>query len=407
MIHYLGPSVGQIPLGTWDELLSAAGGGSLEETQWVELKQQLRPSDRDGNIELARDLASLSLYGGVLVIGVTDKTFEVVGCDISGMADRISQVAAMRVEPPLSPVIYPAIQHPEDESKHVLVVEVPASPHAPHMVDGSYWARSSNGKRKLSDAEVRPLMQARTSNESAFRERLLAMVHQDPLAQVIEGHPTGNGHIFLLAEPCAPVLGRTADFVLMDVVRGLFDNENSLGTMSDLTCHVRDPRGLALSSTRALNGGDDLVKREWEDSTCVLLCIDDDSSLEFVSGGGTMYRLGRGYRDQEPFEVVGSSAIVRSTWQLYRLIERLSLGHWGYKGPWRVGIHVTNLQGKLLTMSDLRRSGMVFPRASFTNTMVTSPASWPQGPEPEARKLLAGFLRAIGREGANLAQVQL
>lgn len=398
MIHYLGPRVGHIPLRTWEELALAAQGGMLKETQWVELKQQLGPSKNETNIELARDLASLSVTGGVLIVGLEDKTFEAVGCDISGMADRISQVASMRVHPPLSPVIYPAIQHPADESRHVLVVEVPVSPLAPHMVDGSYWGRSSTGKRKLSDAEVRRLMQARTSSQTAFKERLLAMVHQDPLASAIEGHPTGNGHIYLLAQPCAPALGRRDDFSLMKVIRETFRPSNTNGTPECLRVDRRDPKGQVMASPEV---GEKPIPREREDAAAFLLCADEDGSLEFVSGGGSIYRL----CGEKPVEKVGSTIIARSTLQFFELIMSLALKAWGYTGPWHVGIHVTNLQGKPVDPFDMMHSGAVFPRDSFTNTVVTNPISWPEGAEPEARELLRGFLRAVYRENATLDQV--
>lgn len=401
MKHYLGPTVGAVPLSTWDEVVAAAQGGLLEETQWVELKKQLRPADAPGNVELAKDLASLSFEGGVLVIGVEDKSYDVVGCDLDGYRDRISQVAAMRVHPPLSPVVYPTIPHPDDETKGVLVVEVPPSEHAPHMVDGSYWGRSSNGKRKLGDAEVRLRMEARTGSAEVFKARLLGMVEHDPLAPLIDGHPTGNGHIYLLAEPCAPVVGRTDDLNLQNLVVSRFANRQVIGALSSLRYSARDPQGLAVSSAVA----DEPTQRKYEDDTCHLLLLDEDTSLEFVSGGGTIFRqLGASGED---VEVVGSSTIAKSALQFFELIEELSLQHWGYTGQWRVGIHVTNLAGKQLSFNDIWRGTQVFSGHVFTNQAVISPATWSEGAEPEARKLMAGFLRAIGREGSRLDGVLL
>lgn len=403
MIHYLGPTVGKMPLATWDEVVAAAQGGMLEETQWVELKKQLGPSNKAVNVELACDLASLSVHGGVLIFGVKDKTFEVVGCDVTGMVDRVSQVASTRVHPPLSPVIYPAIQHPDDEALHVLVVEVPASAQAPHMVDGAYWGRSSDGKRKLADPEVRERMEARVGDAATFRARLLGMVDRDPLASMIEGHPTGNGHVYLLAEPCAPILGRDEDLRLQNVVSALFcTGRDNQGSMTSLSYSARDPFGVGLAS----HPQDAQVERRWEDSTCHLLCLDEDSSLEFVSGGGTLYRLNSPTSDG-PMEALGAPVITTAPIQLFLLISELSLNHWGYTGEWRVGIHVTNLAGKRASFNDLIRRAHVFPRDVYTNQVVTSPATWEVGAEPEARKMMAGFLRAIGSEGSKLDEVFL
>lgn len=391
MLHYLGPTVGRIPLSTLDEVRQAASGGLLEETQWVELKEKPSPSSKPSNVELAKDLASLSVNGGVLVYGVRDKTFEVVGCDTCGLADRIAQVASMGVDPPLSPVIYRPIGVEDDGIHNVLVVEVPASPQAPHMVAGSYWGRSSNGKRKLSDPDVRMLLASRTNSEESFKQRLLAMVDDDPLAGFVQDHPTGNGHIYLLAAPLAPVVGRTDGLDLTKFTGACLGQNFDHGSPSHLTYRTRDPLGMAMSYP---NRGDG-VDRQYEDFACYLLVRDDDASIEFVSGGGTYFRGGRGNGDSD-LEVVGTNIIANSAWEFFELLEKLSLTHWGYSGQWRVGIHVTNLAGRDLAFNDLYGRGQTFPRDTFTSIAVTSPASWTDGAEPEARRLLAGFLRAIG-----------
>ena len=402
-MHYLGPTAGKIPLSTWDEVVSAAEGGLLEETQRVELKKQLRPSGKEGNLELARDLASLAFEGGVLIIGVEDKTYEVVGCPIDGYHDRISQVASMGVHPSLSPIIYPALPHPEDPTKSVLVVEVPPSEHAPHMVDDSYWGRSSNGKRKLGDTEVRRRMEAQTGSDAAFKARLLSMVDSDPLHSMVQDHPTGNGHVYLLAEPCAPVPGRPRDVDLRESLSPLFRHDH-YGTLERLRYNAADTRGTAVASRPSDN---DLVERKYEDDLCHLLCRDDDSSLEFVSGGGTIFRR-QGRPDGETSgEVVGTNTIVHSTWQFFRLVEDLSTNRWGYTGQWRIGIRVTNLSGAHMSFNDLFSSERVFQSREFTSQAVITPAAWTDGAEPEARKLLHGFLRAIGRTDMPLDQVRL
>lgn len=400
-IHYLGPAVGKIPLSTWGQVIEAAKGGLLSENQWCELKKGIAPPGKDANTELARDLAALSLQGGVLIFGVSDKTYEVVGCDISGLEDRISAVAAMTVHPPLSPVVYPPIAHPGDDDRHVLVVEVPVSPLAPHMADGRYWGRSSNGKRELSDADVRAAMAERQRDEATFQTRLLAMPDDDPLAQSIEGHPTGNGHIYLLAEPCAPVYGRGEDFSLQNVVVSFFAGQDHPGTLTSL----RNTRGDSLGVAVASSGVGSSIERKWEDHQAYLVCHDEDSSLHFTSGGGTMWR-DRGFGHNESIqEVVGHRAVTQSARQFLRLVEEVSLRHWGYLGPWRVGIHVTNLRGKSVLLLGYPFSDKGFPRDSYTAKITTTPASWTGGPDAEASRLLLGFLRAVGVDHLDLDSV--
>ena len=66
--QYLGPTLGVVTFSTWSQLVEAAEGGLLEESGWCELKEMAtRPGSnkKDANLEMARDLASLSADGRV------------------------------------------------------------------------------------------------------------------------------------------------------------------------------------------------------------------------------------------------------------------------------------------------------------------------------------------------------
>lgn len=79
--------------------MAAASSGILDETHWVELKQAIPVSSKPANLELARDLASLSVDGGVLIVGVKDAggaAGAVVGTSLDGLASRIDQVRLPR-----------------------------------------------------------------------------------------------------------------------------------------------------------------------------------------------------------------------------------------------------------------------------------------------------------------------
>ena len=69
------------------DLVSAAAGGLLDESHWMELKREI-PRTKGSNVELARDLASFAVDGGVLVIGVDEddlgRADQVVGTDWRG-----------------------------------------------------------------------------------------------------------------------------------------------------------------------------------------------------------------------------------------------------------------------------------------------------------------------------------
>ncbi|AFV90071.1 AAA_4 multi-domain protein [Acidipropionibacterium acidipropionici ATCC 4875] len=384
--QYLGPTLGVVSLSTWDEAVEAAEGGLLEESQWCELKEMATPpggAKRDANVEMARDLASLSVDGGLLIYGVRDKDRAVVGCHITGLHDRIAQVAASRVHPPLSPNILNVLQHPEDETVQVLVVQVPPSPLAPHMVDGSYWGRSSNGKRRLDDAEVRRLLTQRDQGEEAFRTRLMEMESRDPLIDFIEEHPTGNGHVYLLAQPCAPVVRGDEDVDVSDLRRGI-RGSSWPATIQDCVYRAHDPYGQAFMNRR------EPVEAHHERSLCWFSIKDSDSSIELVSGGGTAtWEFASG----KSADYLLAGLISTLTVQVLQLVNQRSMA-WGYTGLWRVGVRVTNTRGAVFNSMDTFARLPAFAADDFVSTSVI------QGVEGEsleqAKPLLKGLYRGLG-----------
>ena len=62
---YVGPGKPLLRVTGWNDLVAAAQAGVLAETQWVELKAALPATANAANLELARDLASLSVDRGV------------------------------------------------------------------------------------------------------------------------------------------------------------------------------------------------------------------------------------------------------------------------------------------------------------------------------------------------------
>jgi hypothetical protein len=70
---YVGPTRPAVQIDTWGDLVAAADAGVLQETQWVECKTNV-PKGKNANLELARDLASLSVEGGLLVVGPSTRS---------------------------------------------------------------------------------------------------------------------------------------------------------------------------------------------------------------------------------------------------------------------------------------------------------------------------------------------
>jgi hypothetical protein len=378
-------------------VVDAAKGGLLDENQWCELKAMIPPSSKGTNLELARDLASLSVFGGALIIGVADKTFDVVGVEndvVEGLKSRISQVAAMTITPPLSPVIHPPIAGPG--GKVVVVVSVPPSPVAPHMADGFYWGRSSDGKRKLSDPEVRALISARASSETEFRARLAGMVDRDPLADLIEDYPTGQGHMYFLAEPCAPMPPRPADldYGALRYAGSHWAGDWS-GTLTNCDYQAFDPEGHAFMSGRSV------LPANFEYTLCHFSVKDKDGSIEIFQGGATFIRKSP---NEGNTHVILDRLVVVMTRQALDLIRAFSTDA-AYMGQWRVGVKLTNLKGKRRSTGQAFDNFPQFAADTYMQTTLTAADELETELDATADRLLLGFKRGLGVERWSLDDI--
>lgn len=397
MQHYLGPGRPLIALDTWDKVATAAAGSLLEENQWCELKEQLGPRGKGPNTELAKDLASLSVHGGILIFGVRDKTYEVVGCDTDGMRDRISQVAATKTSPPLVPIISDVIEGPE--GRNLLVVAVPPSPLAPHMVDERYFGRSADGKRVLSDPEVRTLILARDQRTHGFIERLEELAQNDPIDELVDGAPTGNGHAFFLAEPCSPVPADLIDRdVLVSILTGLRNGRRSgMSFLRECTFAGNDPDGVSLQTGR------DQVRPDYEHRES-RISVHEDFTITAVSGGASRILEDRTGNARH---TVFTGDMLHFSAQFLEALREISLAR-GYQGAWQVGVHMTRLRGAAVPEDIFSGKPMAFPRDSSTHQLIVQPTAW-EDPQAQIEEgvvtLLAKYLRGLGRDGWTFNQL--
>jgi hypothetical protein len=81
----------------------------------------------------------------LLIIGIEDHDSHagaVCGTQLAGLADRIDQIARDKVRPSLTIRSHP-IENPDTPGVGCLLVHLPPSPHAPHMVDYTYYGRAT------------------------------------------------------------------------------------------------------------------------------------------------------------------------------------------------------------------------------------------------------------------------
>lgn len=145
--------------GSWSELEALLG--QAEESPSLDFKRQLAGE----NAELAKDLAAMTVNGGVLVYGVEENRATGLACELRpfalrGVEERLRQVAGSRIAP--TPDFGgELLASPADAGVGVVVVVVPPSLSAPHQVDGRYPCRRGTTTGLLAEAEVERLYRQR------------------------------------------------------------------------------------------------------------------------------------------------------------------------------------------------------------------------------------------------------
>jgi predicted HTH transcriptional regulator len=132
--------------------------GSAEETTQLDFKEALGASR-----EIAKDIASMTIDGGVLVYGVEEKdtvATAITPVALSGTPERIQQIANSAVDP-LPAIEVEVLKAGPADDTGIVVVVVEASSLAPHMANDRYPARSGTTTRYLSQPEVERLYEQR------------------------------------------------------------------------------------------------------------------------------------------------------------------------------------------------------------------------------------------------------
>ena len=167
-----------------DHLKALVEGGALCETSTFDAKREVdrRPK------EIAKDIAAMANDGGWILYGVAEdengRLSQLHPFPLKGEKERISSIAASAVSEPLR-VTVSEIPSESSEGTGYLLVEIPASPRAPHMVTVKnacrYYGRSAGGNRVLTEGEVARLYQRRRSVEKDFAKELASTVESAPV----------------------------------------------------------------------------------------------------------------------------------------------------------------------------------------------------------------------------------
>jgi hypothetical protein len=133
-----------------DDVLPLIANGLLEENHYFEIKREVgsTPGERK---ETARDMASLAIDGGDVLIGVqenkVERTWSQAPIMLAGLGERIEQIATQVVDPPLFVTTH-ALPLSPGADRGFILVHIPPSHAAPHMVDGVYFGRGERTRTR-------------------------------------------------------------------------------------------------------------------------------------------------------------------------------------------------------------------------------------------------------------------
>ncbi|MFE1797751.1 helix-turn-helix domain-containing protein [Streptomyces sp. NPDC059517] len=395
------------------DLQAAINDGLFEESHYLDLKKE--PSSKTDNRELARDLSSFAVDGGTMIIGVEEnkelRTFQCVPCVLNGLPEKIEAVARSIPDPPLN-VITEVIEAEAGNGSGYVIVHVPASPTAPHMVDNRYIGRGDKTKYRMGDAEIVALHARRRNTEAETLALLRKEMDEDPLREVGE-----QSHLFLVAQPtagrrgmCLPLTGATDwNIRLHKLVSRVHENTELRAALSgaagfdpDLTsAHQshRRTRAVALSTSELGAGRAYTPTDSYGAENVIELQLFEDGGLRLL-----MTRLSNGH--SKPYEaaneaeqvILDSGAVIltRHTLELLRLISE----DVGYHGSWAVAAGATRLRGRRRYSPDsVFASNARYSEDTYEETTGATLAELRNAQGAVTRRLLGPLLRSLDSEG--------
>ncbi len=392
VIHF-GPS--RVSIDSWQDLMTAAEEGLLDEHTYCELKKGLPPAG--SNVETAKDLASFGVMGGVLVVGIRDagggRAGEAPGvADPAAVRSRVVAIADGSVQPSLPCELY-VFERPDGQGEGCVVVEIPPSASAPHRADDRYWSRGAEGKRVLADPEVADLFAKRRNRDDDFLQRLTQLEHDlDP----VEGDTSPNGRLFFLAEP-AQAGPRVDDWRGRGVHHLVSETSRPRGShgwpdLSGLTYPTQHPRGIAAQSfTPSTDGARALLEGDYAYGIQRMV-VEDEGRISYVVHLAS-------FTERDGTLRTPTSALYERADHCVRLAGVVATTV-GAAGPWRVGVRLTRLKGAQPAATSERSGRYGYPTAyadrEYRQVVDVTRGDLIDRPEWVTEHLMAALARGFG-----------
>jgi hypothetical protein len=206
-------------------LLGAAVDAHLTESETLDWKGILPPRGDDGAREFAKDVAAMAnTRGGLIVYGVGEEPggtsaaaqFHSVD-NTDAVQRRLRQIAAARIHPMVAGLEFLGLAS-EDGAYTVLVVAVPRSPDAPHIIGGGEEIgvpfRNGAGTGWMREREIERAYSDRFAGRESERRRLVELVADAGAMLDLDR----SAWIVAVARPRTPVPGVTTPMPPRDVL---------------------------------------------------------------------------------------------------------------------------------------------------------------------------------------------
>lgn len=405
---YLGPGIQRWQPRSAADVQAAIDNAVLEERHWLDVKRQLNNGPND-KTELARDAASFANEGGVLLYGVEEnrKTgkLTLAPTPLAGLAERIEQIVHQRCDPPLFVQCHPIPASTEDTETGFLVVEIPPSPLAPHMVDGKYHGRGDKTKHVLTDTEVERLHAIRTARQASTRQLIDTEIARDPLHHDQE-QVRFYGVALPLASPPELLTPHLASDSLAQIVERAVKTPDAHELLNQLPAYP-EPRAVGRGwRTYDLPSRIPLPdpNRRPENYDQADLEIADNGAVTLyaskLSSSIRSHRPGYAANEQLTMRFLHTATAVAVTRALLTLAGQIG-STFGYRGQWHLAIGLTNLAG-VADITDSREIEHEIPirysAKQYQQGTTASTGELDTAPGPVIGRLTYKLTRALGKE---------
>lgn len=392
-------AIPQVPT-TAEQLENAIRDGVLVESLTFDAKAGLAPGDK-ANRALAIDMAAMAVNGGLICVGIAEergtggKVLVPTPLPLVGLRERVSEVGLSRIDPPLT--VGTRELGCDDAGSGYLLIVVPPSPDAPHMVDNKYRSRGDTTNYVMGDAEVRRVQAQRRQSRTDARVELARAIDRDPT----DPNHRYRAHLFVVAVPLVPTDPRMLQRRIGEgwqpwLHAQLFSRPRaSLPTFMPASHSVRRPSGWAVTST-AVSELRDVALGKAEKEACELE-VDENGAIRLFSGGASEAPLADGTR------IVSERAIAALVWRVLFMAEAIA-AETSYVGNWQFGVAMTDAFAMMSSRSlgaNLARQ-IVYSDLQYRETTEATYAELTENRYSVLQRLLGRLNRALNDDSIAL-----